>query len=115
LTSHERETTGSVPDIVHIGKEAQCEVSAAVRVCEMKMCLVAYVNGCIARRLVNNDCDIYKKCLISEVPSPLDIYREFKEHFRTVQSLTYPTEKLVETVDTAVNVLDVEVGSLRFS
>jgi len=106
-TSHDDEITDSVPDIVHIGKEAQREVSAAVRACDMKMFSVAYVSGFIAKRLLNNsDCDICKKCLISEVPSPLDIYTGFKEHNSTVQSLTYPTEKLVETVGTAVTVLE---------
>jgi len=40
------------------------------------------------------------------VPSPLDIYTGFKEHSGTVQSLTHPTEKLVETVGTAVTVLE---------
>jgi len=43
---------------------------------------------------------------ISEVPSPLDVYTGFKEHSSTVQSLTYLTEKLVETVGTAVTVLE---------
>jgi hypothetical protein len=36
------------------------------------------------------------------VPSALDIYAGFKEHSSTIQSLTYPTEKVVETVGTAV-------------
>jgi hypothetical protein len=43
-----------------------------------------------------------QKCLISEVPSPLDIYTGFKEHNCAVQSSIYPTEKSVETVGTAV-------------
>ena len=47
-----------------------------------------------------------KKSLISEVPSPLDVYKGFKEHSSTVQSITYPTEKLVETVGTALTVLE---------
>jgi hypothetical protein len=42
------------PDIVHIGKEAQFGVSAAVCVCDMKMFSVAYVSGFIAKRLLNN-------------------------------------------------------------
>jgi hypothetical protein len=46
-----------------------------------------------------------QKGLTSEVLSSLDIYTGFKEHSSTVQSLTYPTEKLVETVGTAVSVL----------
>jgi len=40
-TSHDSETTDSVPYIVHIGKEAQCGVSAAVHACDMKMLSVA--------------------------------------------------------------------------
>ena len=81
-------------------------MSAAVHACDMKMFSEAYVSGLIAKCLLNNsNCDICKKCLISEVPSPLDIYTGFKKHSSTVQSLTYPTEKLVETVGTAVTVL----------
>jgi len=68
---------------------------------------VAYISGFIAKRLLNNsNCDICKKCLISEVPSPLDVYTGFQEHSSRVQSLTYPTEKLVQTVGTAVTVLE---------
>ena len=67
----------------------------------------SYVSGFIAKCLLNNsNCDICKKCLISEVSSPLDVYKGFKEHSSTAQSLTYPTEKLVETVGTAVTVLE---------
>jgi hypothetical protein len=106
-TSHDSEAIDSVSDIVHFGKEAQCGVSATVHACDVKMFPVAYVSGFIAKRLLhNNSCDICKKCLVSEVPSPLDIYTGFKEHSITVQSLTYPTEKLVETVRTAATVLE---------
>ena len=35
-TSHDSEITDTVPDIVHIGKEAQCGVSATVRACKGK-------------------------------------------------------------------------------
>jgi hypothetical protein len=82
-------------------KEAQEEVSVTVRACDMKMFSVAYVSGFIAIC-----CDICKRCLIYEVPSPLDIYTAFKDHSSTAQSLTYPTEKLVETVGSAVTVLE---------
>ena len=61
LTSHDSETTDSVPDIVHIGKEAQRGVSAAVCACDVKMFSVAYVSGFIAKRLLNDiDCDVQK-------------------------------------------------------
>jgi len=82
-------------------------VSAAVHAYDVKMFSVAYVSGFIAKCLLNNrNCDMCKKCLISEVPSPLDIYTALKEHGSTVQSVTYPTEKLVETVGTAVTVFE---------
>jgi hypothetical protein len=45
-----------------------------------------------------------KACLTSEVPLPPDSYIGFKACRSTVESLTYPTEKLVETVGTAVTV-----------
>ena len=65
-TSHESETTDIVPDIVHIGKEAQRGVSAAVHACDVKMFSVAYVSSFIAQCLLNNsNCDICKKCLLS--------------------------------------------------
>jgi hypothetical protein len=98
--SHDSEAIGRVSDIVHIGKEVQCGVSAAVRACDVKLFLVAYVSGFIVKCLFNNNrCDIRKKCLVSEVPSPLDFYTGFKEQNSTVQSLTYPTEKLVAHLD----------------
>jgi len=40
-------------------------------------------------------CDASKACLIPEAPSPTDVYIDFKECSSTVQSLTYPPEKLV--------------------
>ena len=70
--------------------------SAAVCARDMKMFSVAYVGCFIAKRLLNNsNCDICKKCLRSEVPSALDIYTGFKEHSSMLQSLTYPTYKLM--------------------
>jgi hypothetical protein len=48
-TSRDSETTDSVPDIVHIGKEAQRGVSAAVRACGVKMFTVEYVSVFIAK------------------------------------------------------------------
>jgi len=61
-TTHCSETTDSVSDIVHTGKEAQCGLSAAVCAHDMKMFSVAYVSGFIAKHLLNNsNCDICKK------------------------------------------------------
>jgi hypothetical protein len=44
------------------------------------------------------------------VPSPLDVCTGFKEHSSIIQSLTYPTEMLVETVGTAVAVLENDIS-----
>ena len=51
--------------------------SVAVCARDMKMFSVAYVSCFSAKRLLNDsNCDICKKCLISEVPSALDISTE---------------------------------------
>ena len=104
--SHDRETTDDVPFITH-ANESQEGVRRAIHAGDTKMLSVEYVSGFIARHLLcNGSCDACKDCLISEAPSRTDIFTSFKECSRTVQSLTYPTEKLVETVGTAVTVLE---------
>jgi hypothetical protein len=96
----------NVPSIAH-GKEAQQEVCMAMCNGDMKVLLVAYISGFIAMRLFRDGtCDVCKVCLTSEVPLPTDAYISFKECRSTVESLTYPTEKLVEIVGTAVTVLE---------
>jgi len=86
--------------------EAQEWVCTAIRVDDVKMLSVAYVNGFIGRHLLcNGSCDACKACLISEAQSSTDVYIGFKECSSTVHSVTYPTEKLAETVGTAVAVL----------
>jgi hypothetical protein len=60
-TSHCSETTDSVPDIVHIGIEAQQGVCAALCACDMTMFSVAYVSGFIAKHLLNNSNVTYVK------------------------------------------------------
>jgi hypothetical protein len=87
--------------------EAQEGVRIAMCAGDVKMFSVAYVSGFIARRLLRNgSCDACKACLISEIPSTTDIYLGFKQCSSTVHSLTYSTEKLVETIGTAVPILE---------
>jgi predicted metal-binding protein len=87
--------------------EAQEEMRRAIRVADVNVLSVAYVSGFIARRLLRNgSCDACKACLISESESLTNIYIAFKERSCTGKSLTYPTEKLVETVGTAVCILE---------
>ena len=102
MTSHDKETTDDVPYIVHVNK-AQEGVHTAVRAGDVKILLVAPISAFIARRLLHNgSCDACKACLISEAPSPTDVYISLEECSSTVHSLTYPMEKLVETIGTAV-------------
>jgi len=106
LTSHDRETSDDVLYIVH-PNEAQEEVCTAIHAGTVKMLSVAYVIGFIARRLLRNGiCDAYKVCLLSKASLPTDVYTNFKECSSIVHSLTYPTEKLVETLGIAVTVLE---------
>jgi hypothetical protein len=73
--SHDRQTTDYVLYIVH-ANEAQEGVRTAMCAGDIKMFLVAYVSGLIARRLLcNGSCDACKACLISEIPSTTDVYR----------------------------------------
>ena len=79
----------------------------AIRAGDVKMLLVAYVSGFIARILLHNgSCDACKASLISEALSPTNVYISFKECSSTLRPLTYSTQKLVETVGTAVTVLE---------
>jgi hypothetical protein len=51
-----------------------------------------------------------------EAQLPTDVYIGFKECSSTVHSLTYPIEKLVETVGTGVTVLEgMILEGLRYS
>jgi hypothetical protein len=114
LTSHDRETTDDVTYIVLVN-EAQEGVLTAVCDSDVKMLSIAYVIGFIARCLLRNgSCDACKACLLSEALSPTDVYISFKECSSTVHSLTYPTEKLVETVGTAVTDLEGMISEVAY-
>ena len=113
-TNHDKETTNNVLHIVHVNK-AQEGVCAAIHDGDIKMLLVAYVSGFIARHVLRNgSCYAWKGCLTSEAPSPTVVYVGFKKCSSTVHSGTYPTEKLVETVGTAVTVLEGMILEVNF-
>jgi hypothetical protein len=98
--------------------EAQEMVCVAMCAGDVIMFSVAYVSGFIGMRLLRNvSCDACKACLISEIPSTTDVYVGFKQCSSTVHSVTYPTEKMVETVGTGhyFRGYDVGGGSLRYS
>jgi hypothetical protein len=63
--SHDSEAIGRVSDIVNIGKEVQCAVSAAVRACDVKLFPVACVSvslssACLIITVVTyvGECDV---------------------------------------------------------
>jgi hypothetical protein len=104
--SHDRQTTDDVPDIAHVN-EAEEGVRTAMCAGDVKMVSGAYVSGFIVSHLLcNGSCDACKAYVISETVLPTDVYIGFKECSSTVHSLTYPTEKLVETVGTTVIILE---------
>ena len=74
---------------------------------DMDLFSAAYVTGFIARyglRAVR--CDDCKTCLTSPVMLPTNAFIYFKEYKDNKQSLTYPSERLVETVSASITVLD---------
>ncbi|PNF15445.1 hypothetical protein B7P43_G18116, partial [Cryptotermes secundus] len=106
-TSHDRETPAGVPESFHVAQQVQMDMSPAVPAGDMEMFSVTYVSGSIARQVLRGvSCDACKTCLTSEVLLSANVFIYFKECSDTEQSLTYPSEKLVETVGTAVTLME---------
>ena len=89
----------------------------AIHAGNVKMLPVAYVSGFIARHvLCKGSCDACKACLISEAPSPTGLHK--LQGVQQYSTVSYLSEKLVETVGTAVTVLEgmiSEVAHLQLS
>jgi hypothetical protein len=85
----------------------------------MEVFSVASVSGSIGRQVVRAvSCDVYKICLTSQVLPSQSVFIYFKDYSDTEQSLTYPSERLVETAGTSViltRVYDGRGGPLQFS
>jgi hypothetical protein len=72
----------------------------------MALFSVAYVSGFIARHVLRAvRCDDCKKCLTSTLMST-NAFIYFKEYRDDKQSLTHPSERIVETVSASVTVLE---------
>jgi len=71
---------------------------------DMDLFPVAYVSGFIARLLPAVRCDDCKACLTSPVMMSTNAFIYFKEYKDNEQSLTYASERLVETVSASVTV-----------
>jgi hypothetical protein len=75
--------------------------------CDMKLLSVAYVSGFIARYVLRGiNCDDCTTCLSSPLLLATNAFMHFKEYEEGKQFLTYPSEKLVETVSASVSVLE---------
>jgi hypothetical protein len=80
--------------------------STAVQGGDMEVFSVAYVSGSIARQVLRDvSCNACKTCLTFEVLLRTGVFILFKEYSDAEQSLTYPSEKLVETVGAAVTLM----------
>jgi hypothetical protein len=106
-TSHSRENPDDVSDSFYGLENVQQKVASDVCASDMEILSVVYVSGFIARQLLHGvECDACKKCLTSQVMLSTNVFIYFKEYSDTGQSLTYPYEKLVETVGTTVTLLE---------
>jgi hypothetical protein len=81
--------------------------SAAVHAGDMEVFSVAYVSGSIARQVLRGVCcDACKTCLTSAVLLRTSVFIYFKVYSDTKQFLTYPSEKLADTVGAAVTIME---------
>ena len=102
-TSHDRETIHDCLSGSHIAQQVQWEVNGV----EMNLFSVTHVSGFIVRCVLHAvRCDDCKTCLTSPVMLSTNAFIYFKEYKDNEQSLTYPSERLVETVSACVNMLD---------
>jgi len=101
--SHGRETVHDGLSGSRIAEEVQREVNDV----DMRLFSVAYVSGFIARHVLRAvRCDDCRACLTSPVMLSTNAFIYFKEYKDNERSLTYPSERLVETVNASVTVLE---------
>jgi hypothetical protein len=95
--------THDVPKSFHVAQQ----LGAAVHADDMEVFSVAYISGSIAIQVLHGvNCDACKTCLTCKVLLRTSVFIYFKEYSDTEQSLTYPSEKLVETVGVAVTLME---------
>jgi hypothetical protein len=89
-------------------------MGAAVRACDMEVFSLAYVSGSTVKQVLRGvSCDA---CKTSEVLLSADVLIYFKECSDAEQSLTCPSEMLMQTVSTAVTLMEcmmAEVAHVR--
>ena len=81
--------------------------------CDMKLLSVACVSGFIARRVLRHiNCDDCMTCLTSPMLLATNAFIYFKEYEEDKQFLTYPSEKLVETVGASISLLESKMAKV---
>jgi hypothetical protein len=112
-TSCSKETR-DVPESFCVVQQVQKDIGAAVHAGDGKVFSVAYVSGSIARQvLCGVSCDACKTCLTSEVLLRTSVFVQLKEYSDTEQSLTCPSENLVETVGAAVTLMESMIAEMH--
>jgi len=107
-TNHGTGTDGAVS--IHVAEQVQQE---EVLYCNMKLLSVAYVSGFIARRVLRGiNCDDCTTCLTSPMLLETNAFIYFKEYEEDKQLLTYPSEKLVETVGASITLLESKMAKV---
>ena len=101
--NHGTGTYGAVS--IHVAEE--------VLNCDMKLLSVAYVSGFIARCVLRGiNCDDCTTCLTSPMLLGTNAFIYFKKYEEDKQLLTYPSEKLVETVGASISLLESEMAKV---
>jgi hypothetical protein len=96
--------------LIHVAEPVQQE---KVIKCDMSLLSVAYVSGFIARHLLRDiNCDDCRTCLTSPMMLVTNAFIYFKEYEEDKQCLTYPSEKLVETVSASITLLESKMAKV---
>jgi hypothetical protein len=107
FTGHGKETPDDVHKSYHVTQEVQKDAGAAVHAGDMEAFSVANVSGSTAMLVLSGvTCDAGKTCLTSQLLLSASVFIYFKGYSDTEQFLTYPSAKLVETVDIAITLME---------
>jgi len=103
--------TGTDGDVsIHVAEHLQQE---EVLNCDMKLLSVAFISGFIARRVLRGiKCDDCTTCLTSPMLLGTNAFIYFKKYEKDKQLLTYPSEKLVETVGASISLLESKMAKV---
>ena len=95
---------------IHVAEQVQQE---EVLNCDMKLLLVAYVSGFVARRVLRVIiCDNCVTCLTPPMLLATNAFMYFKEYEEDKHFLTYPSQKLLETAGASVSVLESKMAQV---